>query len=495
MDSVPDKIYRAAQVREIDRRAIEDCEIPGFTLMSRAGQAALEVVRSRWPAARRLLVLCGAGNNAGDGYVLARLAARSGLRVTVAALMDPQRLQGDARLAWEMYRQAGGLTQTWEQALPGRADVVVDAILGTGLSRALEGKPAQVVEALLTAGKPVLALDVPTGLDADTGRALGSAVRASATLTFVGLKLGLYTGAGPEHCGEIYFAGLGIPERAYRNQLHAARRIDEQLVRNVLPPRSRTAHKGSAGHVLLVGGGPGMPGAVRLAAEGALRAGAGRVTVATVPASVQAIAAGRPEVMVHGITSEEMLQPLLMSADVVGIGPGLGQDPWAARLFESVLAADRPLIVDADALNLLAREPQTRGNWILTPHPGEAARLLDTFDDAAAIQRDRPSALAGLIDRFEAVVILKGAGTMVGRAGEVPWICDRGNPGMATAGMGDVLTGVTAAIAAQTQDLFAAARAAVWVHAAAGDDAAIQGERGLLASDLFPHLVTHVNPL
>lgn len=493
MESLPDKIYRAAQVRAIDRSAIEDCEIPGFTLMSRAGQAALDVLRSRWPAARRLLVLCGAGNNAGDGYVLARLAARSGLRVTVAALMDPEALQGDARLAWEMFRQAGGSTVKWEPQLPQRTDVIVDAILGTGLSRALEGQPARVVETLRDAGKPVLALDVPTGLDADTGHPLGTAVRAAVTVTFVGLKLGLYTGAGPEYCGEICFASLGIPERAYRDQVHAGRRIDRRLVRRTLPARARTSHKGQAGRVLLVGGGKGMPGAVRLAAEGALRAGAGLVTVATLPESVPAIVAGRPEVMVHGITDAGALQQLMAAADVVGIGPGLGQDSWARRMFDAVLASDKPLVVDADGLNLLAQSPHARGNWILTPHPGEAARLLEKFEDAAAVQRDRPAALAALIDRYAAVVILKGAGSLVGRAGEVPWICDRGNPGMASAGMGDVLTGVAAGIAAQNGDLFAAARAAAWVHGAAGDDAARNGERGMLASDLFVHLVTHVN--
>lgn len=494
MEQMPDKIYRAAQVRAIDRSAIEDCEIPGFTLMARAGQAALEVIRCRWPAARRVLVLCGAGNNAGDGYVLARLAARAGLRVTVAALMDPEDLRGDALLAHDMFRQAGGRAQKWEAGLPGGADVVVDAILGTGLSRALTGQPASVVEQINASVRPVLALDVPTGLDANTGEPLGAAVRAAATVTFVGLKLGLYTGAGPEYCGEIYFAGLGIPERAYEGQPHAGRRIDERLVREVLPPRPRTAHKGMFGRVLLVGGGTGMPGAVRLAAEAALRSGAGRVTVATRPDSVPVVVAGRPEVMAHGVTSPDELRPLLEAADVVGIGPGLGQGQWAASLFEAVLASNRPLVVDADALNLLAQNPVKRGDWILTPHPGEAARLLAADCDAASVQRDRPTVLSELIERYQAIVILKGAGTMVGRKGEVPWFCDRGNPGMASAGMGDVLTGVTTAIAAQSADLFSAARAAVWVHAVAGDDAAHSGERGLLASDLLAHLVTHVNP-
>lgn len=494
MQILPDKIYRAAQVRAIDSTAIEDCEIPGFTLMSRAGQVALDILRRRWPHARRVLVLCGAGNNAGDGYVLARLAARSGLRVSVAALVDPESLAGDARLAWELYCQAGGVVQEWQVSLLDGCDVVIDAILGTGLVRDLEGQPARVVEALNQSRRPVLAIDIPTGLHPDTGQPRGAAVVASATVTFVGLKLGLYTGEGPDLCGQLYFDDLGIPERAYQDQLHAGRRIDNTLVREVLPPRARTAHKGSHGHVLLVGGGVGMPGAIRLAAEAALRSGAGRVTVATRPESVPVVVSGCPELMASAVRSAEELAPLLDAADVVGIGPGLGQDPWAQDLFELVLASDRPLIVDADALNLLAQHPQARGNWVLTPHPGEAARLLSETNGAAAIQKDRTAALARLIERYDGVVLLKGAGTVVARKGQVPWFCDRGNPGMATAGMGDVLTGVVAGIAGQCGDLFAAACAAAWVHAAAGDDAARSGERGLLASDLFVHLVRHVNP-
>lgn len=275
---------------------------------------------------------------------------------------------------------------------------------------------------------------------------------------------------------------------------HAGQRIDEQLVKNVLPQRRRTAHKGDNGHVLLIGGGAGMPGAIRLAAEAALHAGAGLATVATLPEHLPVIVAGTPEVMARGIKKVTELDALLAAADIVAVGPGLGQDAWAKEMFAAVLACDTPLVVDADALNLLAAQPTRRDNWVLTPHPGEAARLLGAPTGSAEVQRDRVAAVGRLIERYGGVVLLKGAGTIVAQNGDVPWFCDRGNPGMAAPGMGDVLTGIVAAVAAQHGDLFAAARAAAWVHAAAGDDAASSGERGILASDLFGHIVTHVNP-
>ncbi len=492
MSTLPTSIYRAAQVRELDRTAIEQREIPGFTLMSRAGQAVLSILRQRWPGARRLLVLCGAGNNAGDGYVVARLAARSGLQVVTVALVNPDKLQGDAELAWNLYRQGGGLVQEWDARLLQSCDVVVDAILGTGLTRELAGKPLAVVEALNKASRPVLAVDIPTGLHADTGHAMGMAVRAAVTVTFVGLKLGLYTGDGPEYSGEIFFDGLGIPADVYTGMANAGRRVDARLVAEVLPRRPRTVHKGDCGHVLLVGGGPGMPGAIRLAAEAALHAGAGLVSVATLPEHVPVVVSGRPELMARGVRSADDLEGLLARATVIALGPGLGQDPWARSLFDAVLAADKALVVDADALNLLAKHPCKRDDWVLTPHPGEAARLLGE-SGAAAIQADRIAAVARLMERYGGTVLLKGAGTIVARNGDVPWFVDRGNPGMAAPGMGDVLTGVIAGIAAQCPDLFAAARAGAWVHASAGDAAARGGERGILASDLFAHIVTHVN--
>jgi NAD(P)H-hydrate epimerase len=491
MKDLPLRIYRASQVRELDRLAIEQHEIPGYTLMYRAGEAALALLRKRWPWARRLLVLCGAGNNAGDGYVLARLAQAERLHVMVVALFDPVRLQGDARVAWDTFHAAGGQVMEWDERLLEGAEVVVDAILGTGLTRPINGRSADLIRAVNTSGRPVLALDIPTGLCADTGNPLGAAIRADATITFVGLKLGLYTGEGLEYAGEVHFDDLGVSAVVGETLPCAGRRIDRALIQALLPRRRRTAHKGEHGRVLCIGGGPGMSGAIRLTADAALHAGAGLVTVATHPDHVSIVAGGRAELICHGIRNVEQLTPLLRASDVVALGPGLGRDDWARGVFEAACASGRPLVVDADALNLLAESQRRREDWILTPHPGEAARLLRA--EGATIQQERLGTVARLLERYGGVIVLKGAGTLIGHVGDVPSICDRGNPGMAAPGMGDVLTGIIAGIVAQTRKPFESACAGVLVHALAGDDAGRGGERGMLASDLLPHVRKWVN--
>jgi NAD(P)H-hydrate epimerase len=488
-------VWTPAQVRELDRVAIGNCGIPGYELMNRAGQAAFSIACLRWPDARRWLVLCGAGNNAGDGFVLARLAQAAGLEVTVAALSDPSRLQGDAATAWRDYTIAGGTTQLFSAALIDSSDLVIDALLGTGLQRPVSGEYLSAIEAVNAEARPVLALDVPSGLDSLSGEVLGAAMWADLTVTFVGLKAGLYRGSGPEYCGEIEFAGLDIPASAVQ-QLGAAplfRLYNRDDLLHLLPPRPADAHKGSFGHVLIVGGNRGMSGAVRLAGEAALRAGAGLVTVATRPEHALWMPLTRPELMSSGVGSGKDLVPLLERATIVACGPGLGRDPWAQELFDTVVASGLPLVLDADALNMLAARKLCRDDWILTPHPGEAGRLLGT--GSARVQSDRPGALKQLCRQYGGTVILKGRGTLVGREGSVPVLIDRGNPGMATAGMGDVLTGLVAGLAAQTgaTDVQTAAGAA-FVHAAAGDAVALTGERGLLATDLFAQFRTWLNP-
>jgi NAD(P)H-hydrate epimerase len=272
----------------------------------------------------------------------------------------------------------------------------------------------------------------------------------------------------------------------------AARLLDESDVAAALPPRRRTAHKGDHGHVLVIGGGPGMAGAARLAGEAALRSGAGLVTLAVHPQSLASVAT-RPELMHVAANSADDLAAVLSRATVVAVGPGLGQGDWARSLFEVALASGKPLVVDADALNLLAASPQHLDRWILTPHPGEAARLLGAT--SAAVQADRLGAARELQQRYGGTVVLKGAGSIVHAAAGVPGLCDRGNPGMAAGGMGDVLTGVIAGIAAQCGDAACAARAGVFVHAQAGDLAARRGERGLLATDVIEQVRACVNPL
>jgi NAD(P)H-hydrate epimerase len=492
MSSLPVAVHTADQVRALDRHAIDDLQIPSYTLMTRAGEVALAALRSCWPSAQRIAVVCGPGNNGGDGYVLARLAREQRLEVVAIGLHDPARLQGDARRAHDDFLAAGGTVGAWHANCLRGTDVVVDAIFGVGLSRAVAGLAAEAIAAVNDSDAHVLALDIPSGLHADTGEILGDAVRADRTVTFLGLKLGFYLGEGPNCAGVVMFDALELPPQALAHVAPSAVRIDEAAVAELLPPRRRTAHKGQQGSVLVIGGNIGMPGAARMTGEAALRAGAGLVTIATRHENIAAIVGARPELICHGITSADELTTLISRADVVALGPGLGQDEWAQTMFKTALANDRRAVVDADALNLLAQSPCTNAHWILTPHPGEAARLLGKT--AAEVQRDRLGAAREIAARYGGTVVLKGAGTLVVSDEGLPAICDRGNPGMASPGMGDVLTGVIAGIVAQTADLTAAARVGVLVHALAGDMAARRGERGLLATDLFAHLPTCVNP-
>ncbi|HKS58488.1 MAG TPA: NAD(P)H-hydrate dehydratase [Steroidobacteraceae bacterium] len=492
MSSLPVAVHTADQVRALDRHAIDDLRIPSYTLMTRAAEAALRVLRSCWPSAQRVAVVCGPGNNGGDGYVLARLARAERLDVFAIALHEPARLQGDARRAHDDFVAAGGKVVGWHADFLRAVDVVVDAIFGVGLSRAVAGAAAEAIAAINDGDKPVLALDIPSGLHADSGEVLGVAVRASRTLAFIGLKLGFYLDEGPNCTGIVMCDVLELPPDALAHVHAAATRIDEPAIAELLPPRRRTAHKGQQGSVLVIGGNLGMAGAARMTGEAALRAGAGLVTVATRNENVPAIIGARPELMCRGVASAEELAALIAHADVIALGPGLGQDAWAKTMFDTALSNDRRAVVDADALNLLAQSPRTNPLWILTPHPGEAARLLGKT--AGEVQRDRLGAARAIVQRYGGTVVLKGAGTLVVTDEACPAICDRGNPGMASPGMGDVLTGVIAGVVAQSADLAAAARVGVLVHALAGDMAARRGERGLLATDLFAHLQTCVNP-
>lgn len=268
--------------------------------------------------------------------------------------------------------------------------------------------------------------------------------------------------------------------------------LDKNLLATAFPPRARDANKADFGHVLIIGGDVGMGGAVRLSAESALRVGAGLVSVATHPEHVTLVSGACPEIMCHAIEKASALSSLLEKASVIVLGPGLGKSKWSRQLFELVLSVDLPKVVDADALNILSESPQTQHNWILTPHPGEAARLLQ--EDTETVQADRIESANALANRYGGVVVLKGAGTIVQMENELPSICPYGNPGMATAGMGDVLSGVIGGLLAQHFSLLSAAKIGVLLHAIAGDEAAkINGERGLIATDLMPHLHRLVN--
>lgn len=475
-------LYTVKQVRDLDRRAIEVLDIPGFELMRRAAAAALASLRKHWPQARQLTIWCGPGNNGGDGYLLGALAREAGMQVVLVALSG--RASDDARKARTAFELAGGHVLAFEPGatLPD-ADVHVDALYGSGLNRAPDDAVASLITAINGSGRPVLALDVPSGLDADLGCCPGVAVHATVTVCFIALKRGLLTGNAADVTGLLELDTLGLPDIVW-----AETTPECALLRpDALPPRARAAHKGDSGHLLVVGGDLGMAGAIRLCGEGSLRAGAGLVSVATRDVHIVALNAGRPELMAHGVDGPQALQPLLERADVVAVGPGLGQGAWGHALWLTALDSGLPLVLDADGLNLLAREPRRfETPVVLTPHPGEAARLLQT--DTAAVQADRYAAVRALARRYSAVVVLKGAGSLIadpeGRVAVCPW----GNPGMGAGGMGDLLTGVIGALLGQGATAWQAACLGVGLHARAGDLAARRGERGLIASDLLPAL-------
>lgn len=492
MLALPQALYRAEDVRELDRLAIERHGISGFELMSRAGAALFRALRDSWPEARRVTVVCGAGNNGGDGFVAARLAYEAGMAVTVLMPNVTAPLRGDARLAFQTMQAAGLKLRAFSSGVWPAADVVVDALFGTGLDRELGGIELAAVTAMNEAGVPIISADIPSGLHADTGRILGNAVRACKTVSFIGLKRGMFTGDGRDCCGEILFDDLGVPTEVQACVAPAALRILDEEVADALPPRARNAHKGNYGHVLIAGGNHGMAGAARMAAQAALRVGAGLASIATRPEHAAVVAASLPEAMSYGVASGLELRERLGHATVVAIGPGLGLDAWGRSLFDAVLDSKLPLIVDADALNLLARDPLKCERWVLTPHPGEAARLLGC--SAAEIQADRFAAVDALRARYGGTVVLKGAGSLILGAGEALRVCDAGNPGMASGGMGDVLTGVIAGLAAQGLPLTQAAWLGVHLHARAGDEAARDGERGMLAGDVMAALRRQVNP-
>ena len=485
-------VISKSEAQQIDQSAIQRFGIPGDELMRRAGQAAFGIFQEHWPEAKRVHVICGSGNNGGDGYVFAANALGCGKKVRLHALGEPK--TPEALRACEKFQATGGQVEPMPEHLPDKADVLVDAIFGIGLAREPVGRYREVIEQINHSRKPVLSLDIPSGLDADTGNPLGSAVRATVTSTFIGVKIGLMFGRGIEYAGKVELDSLGLSDEVFDKVARKVHLITEMELRIEVPGRSSTTHKGSAGRVGIIGGNRTMEGAVQMAGMAAFRSGAGLVSVATRPESTTPVLVRCPEIRVFGLDDDSDLADLFTDVNAIGIGPGLGQDDWAQSLFREIRLRDSiPVVVDADALNLLASNPDVRNNWILTPHPGEAGRLLGI--STREVERNRCRSAQAIAARYGGVCVLKGAGTLVASNGQM-WICDRGNRGMATGGMGDILTGVITALVAQGLTLSQAARLGVWLHARAGDESALaQGPIGMMATDLLPHLRTELNRL
>lgn len=496
MALLPESLYSAAQARELDRLATADGKTTAYELMQRAGQALLSLIQEKYPGCSRMLIVGGAGNNAGDGYVLARLAQTQGIQVDVLPLLAGESLTAEAKQAYADMLSATdwqGKVVTTNALHDEGYDIIVDAIFGTGLSRMVEGEFAECIAAINAHPAKVVAADIPSGINADSGAVMGCAVRANMTQSFIALKQGLMTGAAPDYSGEVYFNDLAVPEFVYAQLQAVGRRVEKTWVNSHLSRRARTTHKGQCGHVLVIGGNRGMSGAALLAGQSALRTGAGLVSIATRQGHAGYLNLNQPELMCHGVVELKQLKPLIDKADVIAVGPGLGDDVWAQELFKAALQSNKPLVVDADALNLLSQEYIDRGNWVLTPHPGEAARLSGV--SALAVQESRCSTAQSLAEHYNAVVVLKGAGTVIASTGQTYWLCDKGNPGMASGGMGDCLTGITAGLIAQGLSLEDAAACASYLHGLAGDRAAkLHGERGMVASDLLEPLRKLINP-
>ena len=488
---LPKEIYSTEQVRELDRIAIEEHGISGYELMQRAGAATFKSLIRSWPEAKSLQVYCGQGNNGGDGYVIARLAKEAGMAVELIALGDVNTVTGDALKARQDWLLQSGDDTEVSHAIDinVKVDVIVDAIFGTGLSRPPEGEWLRSINVINASPAKTIAVDVPSGLDSDTGMPLTAAVVADKTVTFIGVKQGLLTAKAGDYTGELEFDALDLPQSVYLHTIPVAERLTLSLISSLLPKRKLSTHKGDCGHALIIGGAMGMQGAAQMTAEACARSGAGLITLGTEQGYPV-----RPEIMSFTTNDVLRLESAIERATVIAIGPGLGIEEEANELLKKIMSSSKPLVIDADALNLLASFPEDkchRNNWILTPHPGEAARLLNT--STANIQSNRIESVKAIQNRYGGVCILKGFGSLI-YDGDRLAICTNGNPGMATGGMGDVLTGVTCGLLAQKLSLYDAARTAVYIHAKAADSAVVkEGEIGLLAADLFPYIRQWVN--
>jgi hydroxyethylthiazole kinase-like uncharacterized protein yjeF len=492
------QVYDAQQVLTNEGLIAQSQKVPMYQLMEWAGKAAFEQLSQHWPKAKVILLLCGKGNNGGDGFIIARLAHLAGIKVSVLLTCQPSEIKGDANIAYQAMISAGVKQVFTENILEHirrfQGQVIVDALFGIGFYGVLAEPGQQWVEAINENKTPVLSVDTPSGLCASTGYVNEkNAVIADITVTFIVYKQGLLTGQAANFVGKIILAELTLGT-AFKQQV-ASKHLYQSLSMLIndtspLKKRWRTSHKGSIGQILAIGGNVGMPGAIRLASEGALRSGAALVSVCCHDDNQNLVFNGRPELMLAPSNAKELAQSKAMEkASVILLGPGLGQQTWSQQLFDLVIEQSKQrkfqklMVIDADALTLLARIPRYYKHWILTPHPKEAAILLGC--SVKDVEADRFKAVRAIVKKYGGICVLKGAGSLI-CDGEQVVINSTGNAGMASGGMGDVLSGIVAAFILQAEHYFAAVCLAVYIHGAAGDIiASTYGQRGMLASDLF----------
>lgn len=467
----------------MEQGAVKDAGVMLFELMSRAGQQVFHQACRQWPHARYWWVVTGNGNNGGDGYIVARLAQAAGIKVTVLPLVEPFYLRGDAATAYAYYQAEGGLVSTLSRAQDS-PDLIIDALLGTGCKGALGREAQRYIRFINSSTAPVLSIDMPSGVEADTGHIESDAVHADMTVCLVGLKLGLLTGRGPDVAGKIVVEDLEVSPLA--NSTPWVSLLSWSYLYSLFPNRRVGAHKGEAGKLLVAGGQPGMSGAIRLAGEAALRSGTGLVRLVSHEQHFSTLNLTRPELMTATFSEFDEWS----WAKAIVLGPGLGRSAWSHSLYQAALTVARknqtPLVLDADGLWWLSQSQivinTTTLPWVLTPHSGEAAHLLGC--SIAEVEQDRRAAVLALQQRYGGVIVLKGAGTLIADQDTVK-LCQYGNNGMASGGMGDVLSGIIGGFMAQGLTPMAAATLGVGLHSLAGDLAARQGARGLVASDLL----------
>lgn len=496
-NELPNKLYSAHGVREMDRIAIEDYDINGFDLMYRAARFSFHTLYKKWPHIKKLIILCGSGNNAGDGYLIAEIAKKRNVEVDVFFASDPMKLKGDALSAYKVCIQSGIEPLLFSDSLFAQACleencVIVDALLGTGLNTEVQGLYAQIIHHANDTPIPKVAIDIPSGLCSTTGQILGIAINASLTATFIGLKLGLFTGSGRQHAGEITFSNLELTEISFECISPLADMLLISSLLKMLTPRDRSAHKGTYGHAVIIGGDLGFGGAIHLPAQACARMGAGLTTVITQESHRSSLLACLPEAMIETSQNLQKIEATLQKASVIIIGPGLGQSAWSEKMLFAALSSGKQMILDADAINLLCQSSALKQlltcsshQHIFTPHPGEAARMLNI--DTKEIQKDRINALKEIKRSWGGNILLKGSGSLIYSNDGTISLCPYGNPGMASGGMGDVLSGLIGGLLAQSLPPDFSLKLGVVIHAKAADILAEEyGERGLLASDIIP---------
>ncbi|HUO06045.1 MAG TPA: NAD(P)H-hydrate dehydratase [Candidatus Binataceae bacterium] len=506
-------LLNAAQSRELDRLSQEKYGTPSYALMTRAGEAvAAALTASYSEAADNVLIVAGKGNNGGDALVAARRLIQEGVRVRAVLLARASSLKGDAARARADFTASGGSVieapeeSKLKAAFGPRPRAIIAGIFGTGLNAEITGLPRRAIEMINALKVPTVAVDIASGVNADSGAVMGIAVRASMTVTFGYAKFGHVAYPGAAHCGTLKIADIGFAARAIEEIAPRGRFIEPADIRPLIAARPPDAHKGIYGHTIVIAGGRGKSGAALLASRAALRMGAGLVTVA-VPASIQpVVAAGQAELMTEPIADSDghfdpghahnALRMLLTGKNSIVFGPGIGMNDGAKRLVEWLIDDEcipsRPILIDADGLNALAEigcklVRSARGAVVLTPHPGEAARLLG--ESTSAVNADRISAARRLVEQTGAFVLLKGAATVIADPEGTVYVNSSGNPGMATAGMGDALSGMIGALLANGMHPLDAMALGVFLHGYAADRvAAKMGSVGYLAGDVVDEL-------